>query len=575
MILREIYRVLDTNRLLCSCLRVSLKEIEVSSKFRSEVSAAGNRLGQFCFEFDEIQPIQTYSDEKICYCSRLTLLYVALFKVISMLIKWLISYDETALATLEWFLERFYLDIKRISDEDIRDSIDVRLVTYRNIDTEKFSIFNLPHRVFVDIFMDCLLKDTLTTKIRDQVFGDDKMLMWIGRPAITATSFFAKVLASKPENDRVKDYVSYAYMNHGTVHYLFMQDFNAIQILISYLDPELFLKYMLFNFVPSIRKRVCFSENLTSIFRLNEFDDGCHLHQLLLLIYNALAERHFVGVSDNPEYQLLERQIIHSIASGYTYQTVEDIKTSIFVYREIYFLELTYSTYNLDEMIQKVSYTINSPDLRNTISLKPEYLNTVNMFYFMYQYSKSACVHEKLVNLYKINQWKFQLPDLVEMRENFEGMNNFLFSDAFSDLILHILVKWYANLGTSDTGIIYNLILVSMTLCFILKVSLNQTIDSRFHKAVDFIFGIRKDLGENNVMTILALFKKRLVDDVFGSVVDYLMELSKIPTDYFTDLSETPADMMEKPRVSRDLGFKMLGNKYQEIHRRHEKSQKR
>ncbi|KII63745.1 E3 ubiquitin-protein ligase UBR2 [Thelohanellus kitauei] len=401
---RDLDRVLHVKALLCSCLQVSLKEIDVSSKFKSELSEAGNKLVEFCFDFDDIQPIHIKRAEKIFKYESdyLILLYRALFRVFSKVIKWLIRYDEMAIKTLESFLERFSIDIQQISEATSRYIIDIKVMCC-NIQTEKFSIFNLSHRVFVDIFMDCCVKGTLPYKIKDQVLDDEKMLMWIGLPAITALSFIANLLSSKPRKDPlVLDDLIYLYMRSDLRHYLYLQDFNALQILISHLDPDILLKYMLFNMVPSIQNQVNYSEPLSSILRLEVFGTGFYLHFLLVLVYNAMIEQHFVGVSDNPEYQLLERQIIHALACGY--QTIGDIKDHIFVCHEVLFTDLFCSHFKdtFNNILEKVSFVVDSPDLENKISLKPEYFNFVNIYYYHLQFLRGcSCTGETWVPLQK------------------------------------------------------------------------------------------------------------------------------------------------------------------------------
>ncbi|KII63744.1 hypothetical protein RF11_08131 [Thelohanellus kitauei] len=144
-------------------------------------------------------------------------------------------------------------------------------------------------------------------------------------------------------------------------------------------------------------------------------------------------------------------------------------------------------------------------------------------------------------------------------------MNNFLFSDALSDLIIHILVDCYSNFGSNETGEVGNILLVSMILCLMLKMSLSQNSESRLDKTIDLIFGIREDFGHNNVMTLLVMLKNKIANDILGSIVDYLIDLSKIPLDYFTDLSENPSDMITKSKKCLDIVSKNLQNKYQKI----------
>ncbi|KII62367.1 hypothetical protein RF11_06086 [Thelohanellus kitauei] len=158
----EFLRVLEAKKLLCSCLRVSLKDIKVSSKFRSRLIEAGKRLVQFCFDFDDMQPSPKIginrNTQKGLDC--LVTLYESIVLVCSELVKWLIFYDEIAVKTLESFLERFVMDIEHISEENSGQQITLKLFTYSSVEVESISIFNLSHRIFIDIFMDCYVKGT-------------------------------------------------------------------------------------------------------------------------------------------------------------------------------------------------------------------------------------------------------------------------------------------------------------------------------------------------------------------------------------------------------------------------------
>ncbi|KII72868.1 hypothetical protein RF11_07443 [Thelohanellus kitauei] len=187
------------------------------------------------------------------------------------------------------------------------------------------------------------------------------------------------------------------------------------------------------------------------------------------------------------------------------------------------------------------------------------------MFYFTYTYPEGIEAIKGLTYLYNKKICKFQQPDIVKLRDLFERIYYFLYSDAFYDLIKRILVEWYAYLGPNETGAMDNIILVSISLAIMLKASLCQNIDSRFYKTIDFIFGIREDLGDKNVMTLLAFLKKKIHNEIFSSIVDHLMELSQFPENYFDDLSDNPSDMINKSKDCRDLAFENLESIYEEI----------
>ncbi|KII71507.1 hypothetical protein RF11_04053 [Thelohanellus kitauei] len=99
---RELSHVLEIRKSLCSCLRVSLNDVIVSSNLRSRLCGAGRRMGKFCFDFDNMQPIHKITDEEICKeCPKyLKSLFGAIFLVLSQLVKWIIGFEEIAVKTL-------------------------------------------------------------------------------------------------------------------------------------------------------------------------------------------------------------------------------------------------------------------------------------------------------------------------------------------------------------------------------------------------------------------------------------------------------------------------------------------
>ncbi|KII60793.1 hypothetical protein RF11_03001 [Thelohanellus kitauei] len=239
-------RVLETSKLLNGLLQISLNDIEVYSKFRMRLLEAGKRLIQFCLDFDNMQPSRKINSKKTerkdydCLIS----LYASLVKIFSGMVKWLVYFDVVGRKILELFLKRFQEDIKRISEENSVDNLTSTIIKFCNAETENFSIFNLSHRVFIDLLMGCCVKGTLSGDIKEKIFGDENMLMWISRPAITALLAITNVVTFKSGKQHENlEHLIFVY-SKPNISYLYMQDFYAIQILISNLNPDLCLKYM-------------------------------------------------------------------------------------------------------------------------------------------------------------------------------------------------------------------------------------------------------------------------------------------------------------------------------------------
>ncbi|KII63862.1 hypothetical protein RF11_02486 [Thelohanellus kitauei] len=347
-----------------------------------------------------MQPFQKISDDKINLEDYIFLisLYDSILLVCSQIVKLLTNYTEISIKTLYVFLERFRMDVQRIFGVENTEELTKKIVHFCNVETDKFSLMNLSHRVFVDILMDCCVKGTLTPKIRDHVFGDVSLLIWISGPTITAISSTAGYLCvKKRENLNYFNLMNSLYLE-AKLSYLYIQDFNMFQILISHLDPELFLKYLLLNVYPFLRNLVDFSKPVSSMILLLHLRFGLKIGHLLNLIYNAFTERHFVGVYDNPQLRFLDRQIIHCLAMDD--RPMGSIKNHIFISRDICSKDSPNMRKELHAIVEKVSFKIASTHLDDKISLKPEYFKELNMFYFMYKDRKCNNVHKKYKEIF-------------------------------------------------------------------------------------------------------------------------------------------------------------------------------
>ncbi|KII66687.1 hypothetical protein RF11_12716 [Thelohanellus kitauei] len=349
---KDLLWILETQKLLYFCLRVSVKNSRFYAKFKSQILDACRRFVQYCFEWSDIQPIQkgcTNLDEdayKYLFDS-----FQNLFRIFTEFVKLFIGCDEVATEAIEWFLERFAIDIARISGEDPNVPVFRKIINYCNVDKDKFLIFNISHRVLIDIFMDSCARGTLTKNIKERVLGDSTMLMWIARPAVTAISYISTTF-ELPRLEMTKPFkqVRDIYFEPELIEYLQMQDIHIIQILMSHLDPELLLKYFLFNISPSIREHSDFIQPISSILCSQEFYGGYNLKFLFVLIYNAFLERHFIGVSENTEYPFIEGQLVNHLALGD--RTLIELRNNIFVYRTIWNSDKGVRNMNVDQALE-------------------------------------------------------------------------------------------------------------------------------------------------------------------------------------------------------------------------------
>ncbi|KII71326.1 hypothetical protein RF11_08602 [Thelohanellus kitauei] len=402
--------------------------------------------------------------------------------------------------------------------------------------------------------MDCCVTGILTPSIRDKVCEDDKILMWIARSSVTAISFVSSSF-DLPQNT-IKKYWGQPialYFKPALDHYLHIHNFHTIQILMSHLDPELLLKYLLFNVMPSLRKQNDLATPISSILASKEFYGGDDVRFLMILIYNALLERHFIASIENPEYQWLERQLIHCLILGD--DTLKNIKIKIINYQTLPFHRDPQPNKNFDQALENVSCV---KTIRNEkkYSLKPEYANIIQVFYFLNKFNKYLTIHKRIKKMYQMKKCKFQLPEIPELRDSFKGMNNFMFSNAYSNLLMTVLVRRYRNIFANFTNIVDNLVITSMSLCLMLKVSIAHNIPHELQKTIDLLFGIRDDLGGLNVMIFLVQWKHKVNNAIFISVVDYMIELSRIQSSFFSDLSDKTYHMTLKAKVCQELALK-------------------
>ncbi|KII64783.1 hypothetical protein RF11_03388 [Thelohanellus kitauei] len=400
------------SKLLSSCVQVSLKEIEKSSNFRWRLMETTKSFLIFCVDFDKLIPISHTINVKIYKKDiyKIVSIYECLFLCCSQMVKFIIDNKEVSLKLVHKYLEIFDTQIKTHLNDKVDIKSPTKICTQIMHETVNTSFFQISNRVFVEILMYLCVKYTLPQDIGDELFGDEKILMWIGLPGLTAVSAIANDIHLKSRQVSETDAIISAYSN-SNIAYAQVQDFHFIQIVISHLDPEKFLKYMLLYLAPSIRHKINLSSHLCSILYFPEFDGGYKLNILLILIYNAMVERHSIGSYENPDNQFLERLVIHSIACG---QNVKEIKNS-FLIKEIFgykHLDAISFENTLDAIISQVTERINSSGSRKKISIKPEYISTLNPFYFVSFFKMVSNCMIRSSKFTKIKSFNFKLQTL-------------------------------------------------------------------------------------------------------------------------------------------------------------------
>ncbi|KII63923.1 hypothetical protein RF11_11422 [Thelohanellus kitauei] len=259
---------------ICQVLEFPVKNVEPSLEFKSELKKAASRLVQFCADFDDMEPLKIKDTHQVNEIRpyEVGALVLQLHTIFVPYVILLLNYDDIAQKIIREFIEMFKKDMEKfIANLSNQQAIE-RLLTLPNIERKQVSIFNLSQRLFFDILTECVVKHKLSDELKQKIFGDNVLLMWISQAAVTSISLEMYLKAGRLVNpsDHLSGLVS-LYHHPVMVHYLFMQDFNAIQFLISYMNPDIFLKFLLFNVCPSIRDKSSVTQPLTLILSLPEF----------------------------------------------------------------------------------------------------------------------------------------------------------------------------------------------------------------------------------------------------------------------------------------------------------------
>ncbi|KII64460.1 hypothetical protein RF11_03866 [Thelohanellus kitauei] len=557
--------VLQTDSLLYSCLRVSLKVLNVECNYRSELFNTGSRLIRFCVEFDSKQfykiKERKYQSSFISFLIDTSEIF---FQFLSGLVKLLVKYDEIAQDILESFIKRLYLYIDNDSNNNDYTSAIQQLINNSSIDKDTFCIYNLSRRIFADIFMRFYSKRNSIPEIIDESFRDEKMLMWMAIPIITTLAFVSKTSSMCWGIITEKSYFyGISYLESDIMYYMQMQDLNIIQIIISHMNLEVLLRYFLFPICPSLREHVMFFHPISSMLSSNEFPCCVILRYLLILLYNSLLERHFIGDFPHPDYQFEERKVIHILALEHP--KFEGAPEKYKFFRDTRVMKKLVETKNFDPIVEEVTCFTTDNNGKKKYTLKPEYANLVNVFYFLYTFLESRDISPRIMNLYEKKGCKFMLPKIPELREAFIRMNDFMFSNAFCELFLSVLVEWHRPLVPNGSRASDNLVITSMTICLMLKVSLDHKIYTGLKKTIDFVFDVQKKLGDINILIFLVQAGQKEKHACFSSVIDYLVQLSRIRPESISSLPTSPSDWKKRSHECRNQAQKVFQNELLEV----------
>ncbi|KII65162.1 hypothetical protein RF11_07235 [Thelohanellus kitauei] len=504
--------------------------IDDSGQVKSELQKTTIRLIQFLFDFDDMEPLTLNEINHYGIGPNKVLLLIKhLHNIFVPYVFMILKFDDVGNKIIREFVEAFRKEMEKITQKLSRQEAIERLLTHANIEKKPFSILNLSQRLFWDILTECVVRRKLSEELKKTIFEDEALLLWISQAAITSLSLEIKYKCGYliDRSNFLSSLVS-EYHHPIVVHHLFLQDFNAIQFLISFICPEHFLKYLLFNICPSIREKTSIFNSISSILSLTEFDDTLVLQQVFILIYNALSEMRLVGDLVDPDSYFIERQRKH--IQGHECRP-DNINLRNIMQSDRGSLKSLNPYSNLskfDTNLLNISSTSVKPPKEKNETIFTKYSNPGSPFYYLNTVEETEYIFKTLVSNYQSRVPSFLLPDVTGLREEFQGLDHFMFSKIFLEFIIECFLKWYKNsdLWKNDSHDLFLLILLCM--CLILRVAKDRTIsDSHRENMFDF-FEAHQKLENRSLFDIIKNERPNSRHPLVASMIDRFISLSHI-----------------------------------------------
>ncbi|KII63922.1 hypothetical protein RF11_11421 [Thelohanellus kitauei] len=209
-----------------------------------------------------------------------------------------------------------------------------------------------------------------------------------------------------------------------------------------------------------------------------------------------------VGDLEDPDSYFIERQLIHLVAWECNISTT--LKSEIYMDRTTFKTSKFYSDMtNFDAIMEKISHCVWTQQTGELRVVFPIFLNPGCPFYYLNKKENTEFSLKMLLSYYTCRAHQFILPDVVQLRDEFERMNDFIFSETFLDFIMECFVKWYKNpdLWKLDSPDLFLFIL--LCLLFILMASVDRTLSkSSLDRMYDF-FGPQPKLGNRSLFEII------------------------------------------------------------------------
>ncbi|KII74704.1 hypothetical protein RF11_03923 [Thelohanellus kitauei] len=154
-------------------------------------------------------------------------------------------------------------------------------------------------------------------------------------------------------------------------------------------------------------------------------------------------------------------------------------------------------------------------------------MDAVNPFYFLNSIEVTMDIFDRLNTLYINGIYTFRLPPIIDLRPDFQRLNDFLFSYTYADMLLHTFFQWYTRPDSSFDNSEYLIIVIVMSLCLILKTSYESNIYDKYHRVINYLFGHHRQFGNRSILGLIHAETMCLRTPILDSMIDYLMELSK------------------------------------------------
>ncbi|KII66866.1 hypothetical protein RF11_04168 [Thelohanellus kitauei] len=233
----ELYDALSKLHVMLYC---PAPKFEATDRLIGELRNVGTRLVEFCLAFDDMEQIRNGYENlgRSIDSESVSFFILELHNLMVAYVIWIVTYGQIHNKVLELFLHVFQNHLKK-STANLSPSVAFeRLVMRQDVENKQFSMFNLSKRVFFDLLTHSLVNNCLSPELKQSLFHDQMLLISISKSAITALSFEVYYKAGHWINpSEYFDDLIFNYRHISFVHYLFMQDFVAVQILISCMNP--------------------------------------------------------------------------------------------------------------------------------------------------------------------------------------------------------------------------------------------------------------------------------------------------------------------------------------------------